>query len=168
MFRLHCQPDLSETPSSATCRHLLQVGRQVLAVHATAGAVDAVLTDDDHVRRLNAAYRSRDRTTDVLAFAFEESSDDVIVGDAAVEPTVGEVYISVQRASEQADELGVTQDEELSRLLVHGLLHLVGFDHQTEEELVAMERETERFLAAVPVGGANRSTALAGCLSERR
>lgn len=151
MFRLHCSPDLPE-PVAAEVRHrLTAVARRVLSVHVAGGPVEAVLTDDAEVRRLNSAYRGRDRPTDILSFSFlsepagpEGGADDH--PPAPVEAPVGELYISLQRASAQADEQGVTVEEELTRLLVHGLLHLAGFDHRTTAELGVMERETERFI----------------------
>lgn len=120
-------------------------------MHVAGGPVEAVLADDAEVRRLNAAYRGRDRNTDVLSFSFlTEPAGPTRVTDVhpfqSVEVPVGEVYISLQRATAQAEEQAVTVEEELTRLLVHGLLHLAGYDHRTAAELGLMERETERFL----------------------
>ena len=118
--------------------------------------MDTVLTNDEHVRQLNRAYRGRDDNTDVLSFALHEEADGFVVGgdpgsvsDEACAPG-GEIYISVPRARAQADEQHVPHDEELARLLVHGLLHLAGYDHRTDAELRVMELETERFLTATP------------------
>ena len=158
MFRLHCSPDLPEPVAAEMRQRLTEVARRVLSVHVAGGPVEAVLADDAEVRRLNAAYRGRDRTTDVLSFSFlsEPAGPKGGGGDhplAPVEAPVGELYISLQRAAAQAEEQGVTVEEELTRLLVHGLLHLAGWDHRTTVELDAMERETERFIrlsAAIP------------------
>ena len=113
-----------------------------------------MLADDAEVRRLNAAYRGRDRNTDVLSFSFlAEPAGPTRVTHVRPSPSlvpVGEVYISLQRAAAQAEEQGVTVEEELTRLLVHGLLHLAGFDHRTAAELGVMERETERFVRMPP------------------
>lgn len=151
MFHLHCSPGLSEPLDVDGCRRLEAVALRVLAVHgAAAGAVDAILTDDGWIQELNRTYRGRDAATDVLSFSFRQDSGggpDLVVADG-VESVAGEVYVSLDRAAAQAMALGVSRDEELARLLVHGLLHLAGYDHRTEEELQSMERETERFLAA--------------------
>lgn len=151
MFRLHCSPDLPEAVAAETGHRLTAVARRVLSVHVAGGTVEAVLTDDTEVRRLNAAYRGRDRNTDVLSFSLLEdpagpSGGAVVVPPPALEAPAGELYISLQRAVAQAEEQGVTVEEELTRLLVHGLLHLAGFDHRTAAELSVMERETERFV----------------------
>ncbi|HEY4706293.1 MAG TPA: rRNA maturation RNase YbeY [Thermodesulfobacteriota bacterium] len=76
-----------------------------------------LLTDDDGIRGLNRDYRGKDKPTDVLSFPMEDES------------MLGDVVISMERAREQAAEFKVSEDEELSRLLVHGILHLVGHDH---------------------------------------
>ena len=160
MFRLHCSPDLPEPVAAGMRQRLTAVARRVLSVHLAGGPVEAVLTDDTEVRRLNAAYRGRDRSTDVLSFSFlsEPAGPRAVAHDpplAPVEAPAGELYISLQRAAAQAEEQGVTVEEELTRLLVHGLLHLAGFDHRTTAELDVMERETDRFtrLSPGPAGG---------------
>lgn len=150
MFRLHCSPNLPEPVAARTRQHLAAVAGRVLAAHGAGGPVEAVLTDDAEVRRLNAAYRGRDRNTDVLSFSFlADSAGPKGAAEAhplpAVDAPAGELYISLPRAAAQAEEQGVTVEEELTRLLVHGLLHLAGFDHRSAAELVVMERETERF-----------------------
>lgn len=79
--------------------------------------VSILLTDDDGIRELNKKYRSIDRPTDVLSFSMDDSS------------MLGDIVVSLERVSAQAAQYGVTFDTELSRLLVHGLLHLLGYDH---------------------------------------
>ena len=155
MFRLHCSPNLREAVAPETRRLLTALARRVMAVHGAGGPVEAVLTDDAGVRRLNAAYRGLDRNTDVLSFSLLEAPGDRhglgdVLAPPATEAPVGELYISLQRAAAQAGEQGVSVEEELSRLLVHGLLHLAGFDHRTPAERVVMERETERFVHLQP------------------
>ncbi len=151
MFRLHCSPNLPEAVAAETRRRLTAVARRVLSVHVAGGPVEAVLTDDSEVRRLNSAYRGRDRNTDVLSFSFlgdpaGRPGGGNVLPPPTLEAPAGELYISLQRAAAQAEERGVTVEEELARLLVHGLLHLAGFDHRTAAELGVMERETERFV----------------------
>lgn len=84
--------------------------------------LSVLLTDDEGIRHLNREYRGIDRPTDVLSFpASSEPSD----------PMLGDLVISLEKTVRQADEYGVTVDEELSRLVVHGVLHLLGYDHVT-------------------------------------
>ncbi|PDO10283.1 MAG: rRNA maturation RNase YbeY [Candidatus Reconcilbacillus cellulovorans] len=101
----------------------------------TRGEVSLTLTDDEQIRRLNREYRGVDRPTDVLSFplmdpeeAAEDGSDD---GDGPP-PHFGDIVISVPRAIEQAREYGHSVERELGFLFVHGLLHLFGYDHDTE------------------------------------
>ena len=91
---------------------------------------------------LNTAYRKKNGTTDVLSFS---------LGSTPNGATFGEIYISLPQARHQAVKHGVPDLEELARLLVHGLLHLAGWVHDTPEQLTAMERETETFLDAIPL-----------------
>ncbi len=78
---------------------------------------------DARMRRLNRDYRGKDRTTDVLAFASREAA-----GPASC--MLGDVVIAVPTAMRQASALGHSLNEELARLLIHGLLHVVGYDHE--------------------------------------
>jgi rRNA maturation RNase YbeY len=153
MLRLHCSPDLAEAPQAACLERLTQVAHRTLSCHNAGGLVDVILTSDDEVCRLNSMYRGRNQATDVLSFSFVENGPQAIVAEeccVAEDIPAGEVYISVERATAQADDLNVSHEEELARLLVHGLLHLAGYDHQTEAELCVMEQLTESLLFADP------------------
>jgi probable rRNA maturation factor len=109
-----------------------------------------LLTDDDFMAELNRTYRGKEGSTDVLSFA---AFDDLPGGEAVPsgEPVpAGDVVISLPTVERQAAELGVTPEEELRRVLVHGILHLAGHDHGTnnfQEE--PMLRLQESVLAAV-------------------
>lgn len=81
---------------------------------------------DSRMRRLNREYRKKDRTTDVLAFACREAG-------GPPSPLLGDVVVSVPTAIQQASSLGHSLNEELVRLLIHGMLHLVGYDHERSE-----------------------------------
>lgn len=76
-----------------------------------------MLTDDETLRDLNKRFKGRKGPTDVLAFDFEEPD------------FLGEVYVSLDRAREQAIYYGVSEEEEIERLVLHGLLHLLGYTH---------------------------------------
>lgn len=96
-------------------------------------AVDVILCSDYRIRKLNSTYRNVDRTTDVLAFPFDD--DDLL----------GEVYISLQRAAVQARRYKVAYADEVNRLFIHGLAHLLGFDHTTKNERKKMEMYEKRY-----------------------
>jgi len=138
-----CSPGTAELPP-AQRRRLALVGRAAIAAHPLGGAVQLVLVGDGRMRRLNAQYRGKDRTTDVLSFNLDPGPEAL----AGALPLWGELYISMPRAQAQAKAQGVPLLSELARLLVHGLLHLAGYNHDTPAGLRFMEGETERLLEA--------------------
>jgi len=87
--------------------------------------LSVALVGDDEMRRLNAAYRGKDRTTDVLAFSQRDG-----IGDTAPASLLGDVVISIPVAERQARERGTPLERELAELLAHGILHLHGYDHE--------------------------------------
>ena len=87
--------------------------------------LSVALVGDDEMQRLNATYRHKDRTTDVLAFSQREGEH----ADPAA-PVLGDVVISIPVAARQASERGTELERELAELLVHGILHLLGYDHE--------------------------------------
>ena len=101
------------------------------------------LTDDKNIHALNKKFRGVDRATDVLSFAFRESDEPEIIG-AEVE-ILGDVIISLERAKVQAEEFGHSFLREIIFLEVHGLLHLLGYDHMQDDERQEMETE-QRFI----------------------
>jgi probable rRNA maturation factor len=102
-----------------------------------------VFTGDDQIRKLNKIYRGKNRPTDVLAFAQREGP----LGDRAGR-LLGDVVVSVPTARRQAASAGRSLVDELTFLVAHGLLHLLGWDHATAEDDRRMRRETERLCAA--------------------
>ncbi len=127
------------------------------------GGVSVVFAGDEVVRDLNREHRGLDETTDVLAFSFahegeyygepdEKVSIDELPGFALppgqAEP-LGEIIVSYPQAVRQADAAGRTVTEELAALLVHGALHLLGYDHMEPDEEAAMKALESRVLADV-------------------
>lgn len=94
-----------------------------------------VLVSDAQIKRLNKLYRNKDKPTDVLSFPIGEKVNGWLI--------LGDIVISVDTARRQAQELGYSLEEELKRLLVHGLVHLLGYDHELggEEEKKFFELE---------------------------
>ena len=106
--------------------------------------VSVTLTDNACIQSLNKEYRGMDRPTDVLSFALRESDEPKISGGLEAD-VLGDLIISVERAEEQAAEYGHSLRREIAFLAVHGMLHLLGYDHMEEEEREEMERE-QRFV----------------------
>lgn len=93
------------------------------------------LVGDPYIRQLNAEYRNKDCATDVLSFAMEEEETEIDYdGDAPDFRLLGDIVISLQTAERQAREYGHTYEREIAFLVVHGMLHLLGYDHGTEED----------------------------------
>ena len=101
--------------------------------------VSITLTDDKNIHELNKKFRGIDRLTDVLSFALRESDEPKIL-NAEIE-TLGDIIISVERAKLQAEEYGHSFLREIIFLEVHGLLHLLGYDHIEENDRLEMEAE---------------------------
>jgi probable rRNA maturation factor len=99
--------------------------------------IDCDITDNDTIRKLNKVYRGIDRPTDVLSFAFTQSREEDLVYFPEVTGNpqyLGEIIVSYPKAVEQAQHLGHSLEEELRLLLVHGVLHLVGYDHEKDSD----------------------------------
>ncbi len=102
--------------------------------------VSITLTDDEHIHKMNLEYRGLDRPTDVLSFAFVDSEEPE-VEDGPDTEVLGDIIISLERAWAQSQEYGHSMERELSFLTIHGMLHLLGYDHMEEEERMEMEEE---------------------------
>lgn len=89
--------------------------------------VSITLTDDETIRQINRDWRGKDKPTDVLSFPMDET-----VGYRY--KVLGDVIISIPYAKRQAHQIGLTEREEILRLLIHGILHLLGYDHERSQE----------------------------------
>lgn len=115
------------------------------AVRHRGSELSIALVDDVTIRELNRIWRGRDRATDVLSFSLLEGE-----GRAHRGSLLGDVVISVETAAAQAARRRRGLDDEILRLLVHGLLHVLGFDHERDDEariMTAEERRLRRLVA---------------------
>ena len=146
-----------------------QTGIKVLAMLGQEhDEVGVTLVTDADMQQMNREHRGIDAPTDVLSFALDDdapgdvaiASGDVASGDIAtghVTPAnlphlVGDIIISVERAEAQSEEYGHSLQREIGFLLIHGLLHLYGYDHIDEQDRIAMRAEEERILAVLGLG----------------
>ena len=108
------------------------------------------LVDDQTMHRLNLEYRGIDRSTDVLSFALQEAEEPVLnhpESEPGDHPTIlGDVILSTETIQRQACEHNHSFDRELYFLLIHGILHLLGHDHHTDEEAQVMQTLEQRLL----------------------
>jgi probable rRNA maturation factor len=127
----------------------VEVERSALPASPTTVYVSLVLTDDAGIARLNRQYRGIDTPTDVLSFPQLDAPGPSVEQPAGMPLMLGDIVISLLRAEEQAREYGHSRERELAFLLVHGLLHLLGFDHEMPEQAAAMETEQDVILQSL-------------------
>ena len=103
---------------------------------------NVIFVDNNYIHKINKEYRGIDKETDVISFALEDNIDEVKLEFRIL----GDIYISVDRAKEQAKEYGHSFLREVSFLTIHGLLHLLGYGHMTKEEEEIMFKKQDELL----------------------
>ena len=112
--------------------------------------VSIMIVDNNYIQELNFIYRQQNRPTDVLSFPMNELSDDEPDYDASGEINImGDIVISLEQAVLQSNDYGHSLDRELGYLVAHGMLHLMGYDHESEEEGQVMRILEEKIMQAV-------------------
>jgi rRNA maturation RNase YbeY len=136
--------------------------------------LSVVLVDDAAIRALNRGFRGKDRPTDVLSFSQLEDSRHSTRAPIGIDPAtrvlLGDVVISIDTALVQARRAGISARERLTALLVHGMLHLVGYDHERSPAQARAMYARERDIAAAVASGrrsAVRGAARAGAARRR-
>lgn len=127
--------------------HLNRLTLQTLGHEEVQGqfTLGLLITDDENIKTLNLRYRGQDTVTDVLAFGMEDDQGS-FVPPGSLPVHLGDIVVSYPRALAQAEEYGHSVEEELDRLVVHGLLHLLGYDDQSEAERQRMWDTQEAIL----------------------
>jgi len=127
-------------------RRIVRAARALLrAVGRPAAALSLTFVGDAAMRRLNREHRGKDAPTDVLSFPLVEAGDAYAGG----ERLLGDIVISIDTARRQAADYDAPLAREVERLLIHGLLHLLGHDHMEPGERAAMEAEERRLADAI-------------------
>lgn len=114
--------------------------------------ISLLLVDDGEIQTLNHTYRGINHPTDVLSFAMEEEmTGEEIPAFMVMEESniLGDIVISLETAKRQADEYGHSLEREMGFLMVHGMLHLLGYDHDTEIARAEMRNKEEKILAVL-------------------
>lgn len=106
------------------------------------GVVNIIIVDNEKIRTINLEYRNIDRETDVISFALED--DDTFIKLPI--RILGDIYISIDKARTQAIEYGHSLKRELAFLTVHGILHLLGYDHMIKSDEEVMFQKQEQIL----------------------
>jgi probable rRNA maturation factor len=129
--------------SGVDARALKSALRKLLAsVDQDDAAISLTLVDDTAIRELNREHRGRDKATDVLSFPLDPEP-------FAHEKLLGDIVISIDTARRQAADYDAPLQRELERLMIHGLLHVLGHDHMEADERARMETEERRLAAAI-------------------
>ncbi len=124
----------------------------VAAEIALQGEVSVLLTGDAHIRELNRRFRKKDKATDVLSFPPAEQGS-----DGARTAVAGDLALSIETALRQSADAGHDLETELKILLLHGLLHLAGYDHETDDGSMRRREEQMRARFSLPAGLIARS-----------
>lgn len=130
---------------------LERVAQHVLQAEGVEPPVEVTIwiTDEDELHALNRTYRDVDRSTDVLSFGADE--DDAFVAAPDQPRHLGDLAVSFPHVVRQADEYGHSRQRELSYLVTHGLLHLLGYDHEQPDDTQRMRGREEAVLAALGI-----------------
>ena len=154
-FTVYCEE--AEFPQKALRALEKAVGEQVKADAPL--AVELVFVDGEEIQRLNRETRGMDKVTDVLSYPALElikgeplkAEDYPLDIDEEGNLLIGSIAICTARAKEQAEEYGHSYERELHYLLVHGILHCLGYDHMTDEERSGMRAREEEILGALGI-----------------
>ncbi|HJM88562.1 MAG TPA: rRNA maturation RNase YbeY [Dehalococcoidia bacterium] len=122
------------------------------------GALTLLFAGDELLWRLNREHRDVDAPTDVLSFA--DDDDEPMPTDAGESTYIGDIAVSIEMAARQAGDAGLTVEEELRHLVVHGVLHLLGYDHESDDDDAKMSAREEAVLGPqIHAGGGHDSHA---------
>lgn len=137
---------------------LAKVTEEVLSIKSLY-EVDVSLVDDETIHSINRDYRGVDRITDVISFAFNDGVEekDAIKPQPDMPIMLGEILICLPQALRQAKEIGNTENRELFFLFIHGLLHLLGYDHMKKEDEEIMFPLQEKILQKASQNGSLRT-----------
>ena len=128
--------------------HLQAVAEAVLRHEGQMRELTLVITDDEGIQALNRDFLGKDAPTDVLSFSAQEDAGPFVTAPEAG-GYLGDVIVSYPRAVAQANEHGHPVEQELNLLIVHGILHLLGYDHAGEEEKAHMWARQEAILCSL-------------------
>lgn len=139
---------INETNEEIDLNDLRKVIDKTLESEKVSSAImNVIIIDNERIHEINREYRGIDRPTDVISFALEDDKTFVNT-DFRV---LGDIYISIDKVHEQAKTYGHSERRELSFLTVHGVLHLLGFDHMKKEDEVVMFKKQDEILDSLGI-----------------
>lgn len=159
MRKTHYIPITADVPGAANDANCALIRRTIRTALAAEGLtapceVDVLLTDDDGIHEINRELRQVDRPTDVLSFPEFELTPGQLPGTEDADPgtgliPLGDMVLSMERVAAQAREYGHSKRRELSYLVTHSVLHLLGYDHLDEGPMKAQMRAREEAIMAL-------------------
>ena len=159
MRKTHYIPITADVPGAANDANCALIRRTIRTALAAEGLtapceVDVLLTDDDGIHEINREMRQVDRPTDVLSFPEFELTPGQLPGPEDADPGTGlitlwDMVLSMERVAAQAREYGHSKRRELSYLVTHSVLHLLGYDHLDEGPMKAQMRAREEAIMAL-------------------
>lgn len=159
MRKTHYVPITADVPGAANDANCALIRRTIRTALAAEGLtapceVDVLLTDDDGIHEINRELRQVDRPTDVLSFPEFELTPGQLPGPEDADPgtgliPLGDMVLSMERVAAQAREYGHSKRRELSYLVTHSVLHLLGYDHLDEGPMKAQMRAREEAIMAL-------------------
>ena len=159
MRKTHYIPVTADVPGAASDANCALIRRTIRTALAAEGVtapceVDVLLTDDDGIHEINREMRQVDRPTDVLSFPEFELAPGQLPGPEDADPgtgliPLGDMVLSMERVAAQAKEYGHSKRRELSYLVTHSVLHLLGYDHLDEGPMKAQMRAREEAIMAL-------------------
>ncbi|MEM9108085.1 MAG: rRNA maturation RNase YbeY [Pseudomonadota bacterium] len=143
--------NLCRATVSACCAYLTRETGQVF--RADGCELSLLFTDDAMMREINSQWRNQDKTTNVLSFAASPVRQGEQPG-----PVLGDIVFALETVRREAAELGIPFDNHLSHLVVHGFLHLLGYDHMNDADAAVMEGHETRILAMLDLSDPYENT----------
>lgn len=110
--------------------------------------LSCIIVDDQHIHQINRDYRQINRSTDVISFAMEDNDQYYVPG---MPRSLGDIFISYEHATKQAEDYGHSLKREMCFLFTHGLLHLLGYDHMSEDEEKEMFQLQDQILSQLKI-----------------
>jgi len=141
--KLSLNRDKGAAPAWMDAAWSRRASRAAASIAPRAAVINVIITDDRTMRRLNRRYRGKDKPTDVLSFSY---LDDVPRDRST---PAGDVFVSYQTLARDARRLGVAPANLALRLVVHGFLHVIGYDHENDADASRMERRERTVLRRV-------------------
>ncbi|MFQ6031474.1 MAG: rRNA maturation RNase YbeY [Candidatus Zixiibacteriota bacterium] len=141
VHNIHPQCRIKKHEFCVLRKEIEKLVNRVLRSEGMSLPVDVIFVDDHFMKKINRKFTRRRKTTDVLSFGMKEGKD------MGVDyPSLGDIYVSLDQAKRQAKEYGISLKEEVSHLAIHGLLHLLGYDHKNKTQAKIMKQREETYL----------------------